>query len=223
MSAKNVVIAATDQLFNKKDVRAVDELFGPIYVQHSALGADGVVGLKALVSSLPETAGYELTRVLADGELVVTEGVFTGFAPVPLTGYDVWRVIDDWIVEHWDALSAAATQSSGKDTSVDDATLNANRALIGRWTAEVLVAGDRTSLASYLAPGADVTLDDSLAYSVVHAVVADQDVVYTRSEGVRDGSVIINDMWRIADGKIDEHWQLVAAVPDKMPHSNGAF
>src|SRR5690349_13747726 len=104
MSTEAIVAAATERLFNQKDVSAVDDLFGPVYVQHSALAPDGVDGLRGLVSGLTAANGYELVRVIADEELAVTEGVFTGFAPVPLLGYDVWRVVDGRIVEHWDAL-----------------------------------------------------------------------------------------------------------------------
>lgn len=223
MSEKAVVVEATEQLFNRKDTRIVDESFGPVYVQHSALGADGVDGLKVLVSSLPDTAGYELVRVIADGELVVTEGVFTGFAPVPLTGYDVWRVVDDRIVEHWDALGPVATHSARADAAADAETVGANRALITDWAERVLIGGDHSSLGDDVAPDAAATVDDSLGYVAVHAVIAENDLVYTRSEGEKDGPVVVNDVWRIADGRIVEHWGLVAPVPTSLPHGNGTF
>ncbi|WP_066039505.1 nuclear transport factor 2 family protein [Herbiconiux solani] len=223
MSAKDIVIEATEQLFNRKDTAILDQVFGPVYVQHSALGADGVDGLKVLVSSLPETAGYTLTRIIADGGLVVTEGEFTGFAPVPLTGYDVWRVVDDRIVEHWDALGAAATHSATLDVQTGGDTVAANRALVTEWVARALVSGDHRADEDYLAPGAGVAYDEDLVYRTVHAVIADQDVVYTRSEGEKNGPVIINDMWRVTDGRIVEHWSLMTPVPESLPHGNGAF
>lgn len=223
MSAKGIVTQATKQLFNRKDTAIVDQVFGPVYVQHSALGADGVDGLKVLVSSLPETAGYSLTRIIADGDLVVTEGVFTGFAPVPLTGYDVWRVAEDRIVEHWDALGPVVTHSSNTDVQTDSDTVAANRALVTEWATRVLVGGDHQADEDYISAGAGVSYDESLTYGTVHAVLAEQDVVYTRAEGEKDGPVIINDIWRVANGRIVEHWGLVAPVPQSLPHSNGAF
>lgn len=223
MSAKDVVSKATEQLFNRKDTAIIDHVFGPVYVQHSALGADGVDGLKALVSSLPETTAYALTRIMADSDLVVTEGEFTGFAPVPLTGYDVWRVVDDRIVEHWDALGPAATHSMTTDVETSGDTAAANRALVTAWVERALVGGDHRADEHYVAAGAEVTHDTSLVYRTVHSVIADKDLVYTRAEGEKDGPVIINDMWRVADGRIIEHWGLVAPVPERLPHGNGAF
>lgn len=48
-------------------------LLGPVNVQHSAVNPDGTDGLTGLVAGLPPTSSYELIRVLADGDLVVTE------------------------------------------------------------------------------------------------------------------------------------------------------
>ena len=35
--------------------------------------------------------------------------------------------------------------------------------------------------------------------------------------------VIVNDVWRVADGRIVERWGLVAPVPPSLPHVNGSF
>jgi len=31
------------------------------------------------------------------------------------------------------------------------------------------------------------------------------------------------DLFRVADGKIVEHWDIVPAIPDTLPHGNGLF
>jgi predicted SnoaL-like aldol condensation-catalyzing enzyme len=225
LSAKEIVVSATERLFNQKDLAVVDEVFGPVYVQHSALGADGVEGLKGLVSRLPETSGYELVRVIADGELVVTEGVFTGFAPVPLTGYDVWRVVDGRVVEHWDALGAGATHAaSGAGVSTGTGDSAANKALVTEWAEKVLVGGDHAAASASVASESGIDVDGlTVSYVAIHAVIAEGDLVYTRAEGELDGPVIVNDVWRVEGAKIVEHWGLVAPVPREFPHGNGAF
>lgn len=37
--------------------------------------------------------------------------------------------------------------------------------------------------------------------------------------------MVYNDLWRIADGKIVEHWDVITPIPadDAMPHTNGVF
>ncbi|GAA2231543.1 nuclear transport factor 2 family protein [Herbiconiux moechotypicola] len=224
MSAKEIVTSAVERLFNQKDLVVVDEVFGPVYVQHSALGPDGVDGLKGLIGRLPAASGYELVRALADGELVVTEGVFTGFAPVPLTGYDVWRLVDGRVVEHWDALGAAATHATGEESGAGSGDVAVNRSFVAGWVENGLIGGDPDAVAASVGEGGrDAFVDPALVYSALHAVIADGDLVYTRSEGSLEGPVIINDVWRVKDGRIVERWGLVAPVPAEFPHSNGAF
>lgn len=227
MSTEEIVVAATERLFNRKDLSAVDELFGPVYVQHSALAPDGVDGLRGLVSRLTDANGYERLHVIADGELAVTEGVFTGFAPMPLLGYDVWRVVDGRIVEHWDALgplAGAGTASSGAPASAPglagDADVAANRTLVSGWVREALIAG-----AGDTSTPADprVRAAAGVAYTALHTVIAQGDLVYTRSAGTTDVPVIVNDVWRVADGRIVDRRGLVAPVPPTLPHDNGAF
>lgn len=36
------------------------------------------------------------------------------------------------------------------------------------------------------------------------------------------GSAIV-DIFRIKDGKVDEHWDVMQEIPEKMAHSNGMF
>lgn len=31
------------------------------------------------------------------------------------------------------------------------------------------------------------------------------------------------DLFRVADGKIVEHWDVIAPIPDTLPHGNGLF
>jgi predicted SnoaL-like aldol condensation-catalyzing enzyme len=159
--------------------------------------------------------------VLADGDLVVTEGVFQGFAPVPLIGYDVWRVSGGRIVEHWDALGPNGTRAQIDAPSVDSAPVDENGGLVREWVSRVLVGADRSAIENFAT--SDALIPSDLRYVALHAVIADGDVVYTRSEGERDGAVIINDVWRVDGGRIVERWGLVAPVPATLPHSNGAF
>ncbi|MFI9489653.1 nuclear transport factor 2 family protein [Promicromonospora sp. NPDC052451] len=245
MSTREIVVGATERLFNQKDLTAVDDLFGPVYVQHSALAPDGIEGLRGLVSGLSESAGYELVRALADQDLVVTHGVFSGFAPVPLIGYDVWRVRDGRIVEHWDALGPASaptgdgrSQTSGPGLSPGAHDTTTNKALVERLVQRVLIERADENLTDYLAPelvehdpaypgGIDGFREalraQVVTYDELHMVLADADFVYTRSQGTTDLPVIINDLWRIGDGRVAEHWSLTAPVPPYLPHGNGAF
>ena len=251
MSAKDVVIAATTKLFGEQDLTAIEVYFGSTYTQHSTLAADGLDGLRALAGNLPEGLRYEPVRAIAEGDLVVTHGIYHGFGPDPLVGYDVWRVTDGKIVEHWDALAPVVAQTASGRSQTDGPTepsdldkTTANKALVAEWVAKVLVGADYSVLTDYVStegyaqhnPEAADGLDGfgaaaaqwaqdgkPLVYTAVHQVIAEGDFVFTRSEGTFGGPAIYSDLWRVADSKIVEHWDVVAAIPAELPHTNGVF
>lgn len=251
MSAKDVVIAATTKLFSDQDLSAIDEYFGPTYTQHSTLAADGVEGLRALAENLPEGFRYEPVRAIAEGDLVVTHGIYHGFGPDPLVGFDVWRVADGRIVEHWDSLTPVVTPTASGRSQADGPTeptdldkTAANRALVAEWADKVLVGADYSVLTDYVsadtyaqhnpeaadglagfgAAAAKWAEDGKpLVYTTIHQIIAEGDLVYTRAEGTFGVPVIYNDLWRIADGKIVEHWDVITPIPDQLPHTNGVF
>lgn len=100
MSTADLVVTATTRLFGNRHLSAIDEFFGPSYIQHSTVAADGVEGLRALVENLPEGFRYEPARVISDGDLVALHGTYHGFGPDPLVAFDIFRVADGRIVEH---------------------------------------------------------------------------------------------------------------------------
>src|SRR5690242_1012827 len=104
MNNKELVLKAAGELFGDKDPSAVDRWVAADYRQHSSLAADGPEALRGLVASLPSGFRYELARVIADGDLVALHGVYHGFAPEPLVAFDLFRVADGKLAEHWDAL-----------------------------------------------------------------------------------------------------------------------
>lgn len=88
---------------------------GDEYIQHNTGIADGLSGLGAALSALAEQ-GIRMIyttvhQVLAQGNFVlaVSEGTFGG---VPTSYYDLWRVEDGKIAEHWDVTETIADEST---------------------------------------------------------------------------------------------------------------
>jgi predicted SnoaL-like aldol condensation-catalyzing enzyme len=88
---------------------------GDNYIQHNSQIADGLSGLGAALTALAE-AGIEMKYdkihvVLGQGNfvLVVSEGTFGG---AHTAFYDLWRVENGKIVEHWDVMETIAEQST---------------------------------------------------------------------------------------------------------------
>ena len=82
---KALVLEAFDTLFNKRDYLAAERFWSPNYIQHSAHIAPGREGLFNLIKSMPPTLRYEPGMIVADGDLVIVHGRFSGFGR-PRTG-----------------------------------------------------------------------------------------------------------------------------------------
>ncbi|MEU3615540.1 nuclear transport factor 2 family protein [Streptomyces sp. NPDC006872] len=252
MSNKEIVVQAAGELFGKKDPGAVDRWVSDDYRQHSSLAADGPEALRQLVAGLPEGFRYEGARVIADGNLVALHGVYHGFGPAPLVAFDLFRVdADGRLAEHWDALTPVVTVTASGRTQTDgpsapgdlDAT-EANRRLVTQFAERVLKGADYSVLTDFIStetyrqhnPEAADGLDGfgaaaaqwaeqgkNLVYKTIHQVVAEGDLVLLQSEGEFGVPVAYWDLFRVADGRIVEHWDVIAPVPAELPHSNGLF
>lgn len=92
-----------------------DYFDGDTYIQHNTGIADGLSGLGAALAALAE-AGVQMIyttvhQVLAQGNyvLAVSEGTFGG---APTSYYDLWRVENGKIAEHWDVMETIAAEDT---------------------------------------------------------------------------------------------------------------
>jgi predicted SnoaL-like aldol condensation-catalyzing enzyme len=112
---KALVLEAFDTLFNKRDYVAAERYWPPAYIQHSAHIAPGRDGLFNLIKSAPPTLKYEPGVIVADGDLVIVHGRFSGLgAPANLIAADVLRIEEGVLVEHWDVIQDEATEEQSK-------------------------------------------------------------------------------------------------------------
>jgi predicted SnoaL-like aldol condensation-catalyzing enzyme len=250
-AAREVVTTATGELFGDRDPSAVDRWVSPNYRQHSSLAADGPEALRDLVATLPPEFSYEPARVIADGDLVALHGTYHGFGPDALVAFDLFRVDDHKLVEHWDGLTPVVAQTASGRSQVDGPTsastgsdTQSSRELVTEFSQRVLVEADYSVLTDFISTdtydqhnpeaadglagfGAAVARwaeeGKNLDYRTIHHVIAEGAFVLLHSEGVFGVPVAYWDLFRVADGKIVEHWDVVAPVPDQLPHNNGIF
>jgi predicted SnoaL-like aldol condensation-catalyzing enzyme len=112
---KALVLEAFDTLFNKRDYAAAERYWSPHYIQHSAHIAPGREGLFGLIKSIPPTLKYEPGTIVAEGDMVIVHGRFSGFgAPVNWIATDIVRIQDGILVEHWDVIQDEATEEQSK-------------------------------------------------------------------------------------------------------------
>jgi predicted SnoaL-like aldol condensation-catalyzing enzyme len=112
---KALVLEAFDTLFNKRDYTAAERFWSPDYIQHSAHIAPGREGLFDLIKSIPPTLKYEPGTIVAEGNIVIVHGRFSGFGtPVNWIAADIVRIQDGILAEHWDVIQDEATKEQSK-------------------------------------------------------------------------------------------------------------
>jgi predicted SnoaL-like aldol condensation-catalyzing enzyme len=108
---KAIVAAAFDTLFNQHDYGAAERFWSPDYIQRSAHIPPGREGLFDLIKSMPPTLRHELELIMADGDLVMVRGRFSGHGQsANWIVVDLLRVKDGILVEHWDVIEDEATR-----------------------------------------------------------------------------------------------------------------
>ncbi|WP_252191181.1 nuclear transport factor 2 family protein [Polaribacter sp. Q13] len=109
-----------DILVNGKMDKLSGYFYGDNYIQHNPNIGDGLSGLGQAVEAMAKqgiTMVYTTThKVLGQGNFVLTisEGTFAG---VPTSFYDLFRVENNKIAEHWDVLETIAAEADRQNTN----------------------------------------------------------------------------------------------------------
>jgi predicted SnoaL-like aldol condensation-catalyzing enzyme len=224
------------------------------YIQHNLAAADGLAGFGALMQLLPKgSARANTARVFQDGDLVFTHTDYDFFGPK--IGFDIFRFEHGKIVEHWDNLQEkpAKPNPSGR-TMIDGPTqardlhkTDENKRLVRAFVDDILVNGRMDRLAGYFDGDNYVQHNPQIAdrlsglgaalqamakagvtmkYDRIHKVLGEGDFVLVVSEGHFAGKhSSFYDLFRVADGKIAEHWDTIEAIPPRSEwkNANGKF
>jgi predicted SnoaL-like aldol condensation-catalyzing enzyme len=117
---KKNVVEFYKAMINQKDFEATSKYVGSRYIQHNPMGADNLEGIKNFIQFLREKlpdAQWELKRVFADGDYVITHG-HTVSKPGDrgMAAMDIFRLENGKIVEHWDAVQPIPEKAMNTNT-----------------------------------------------------------------------------------------------------------
>lgn len=256
MTPSEIVLAAMAAIFTDFDVDAATPLLAEDYIQHNPGVPTGAAPALGFIPGLKESGiSIETHRVIAEGDLVVMHNTYTNaqaFGGDVLVAFDVFRVEDGKVAEHWDNLIPVAAPNPSGRTQTDGATeitdldkTAENKAAVEGFIADILQGGapdkitDYVSTETYLQHNPDVAdgLDDlgaalaamaeagmAMTYAKTHLVVAEGNFVFAASEGaLGDTPTAFYDLFRLEDGLIVEHWDVISEIPAEMAHDNGKF
>jgi predicted SnoaL-like aldol condensation-catalyzing enzyme len=217
-------------------------------------GLAGMKAFAAEVASSP-AADITIYRTLVDGDFVLLHSKYQGVARYagPAIAFDLFRFKDGKIVEHWGGQEpeeppnlSGRTQVDGPTEVLDREKTEANRALVRTYRETVMVAlrfdriedfitGDHYAQhASKIGDGiarlreriASVAKEGGQLYLTPRRFVAEGNFVMVLSEGdLPSGPTALYDLFRVENGKIVEHWDVLTPVPphDQRKNANGPF
>lgn len=224
------------------------------YKQHNLHIATGRPAILALLHSLPHDKVYvNVVRAFEDGDFGFVHVDYHLFGHV--VAFDIHRFEDGLSVEHWDNLQdnplirnpGGHTMTDGKTQAKDHGKTGENKVLAERFVQEVLVEG-KTQNAPAFFEGDELLqhnpdMNDGVAnflatrkawqeqgtpalYQKIHRVLGEGNFVLVLSEGEFKGKhTAFYDLYRIENGKIAEHWDVVEEIPapQDQKNSNGKF
>nr|WSY48927.1 nuclear transport factor 2 family protein [Streptomyces sp. NBC_00886] len=128
---KAVVLEFLTTAFSSKDFALLDRHLHPDYVQHNPFIPPAKAGLRGFIAAMPDTTRYEPGAIIAEGDLVMVHGRYSGGSDTPLLGVDIFRFEDGLVVEHWDVLQdevAAEDTVAGNPMFTPQASLTGQQA-----------------------------------------------------------------------------------------------
>ncbi|MFN3257042.1 MAG: nuclear transport factor 2 family protein [Ilumatobacter sp.] len=255
MTTTELATATLAALFIDFDPDAAAELLAPDYIQHNTGVPTGAAPVLEFIPALEES-GISVTthRVFTDGDLVVFHNTYENaelFGAPTLVAFDVFRIENGKVAEHWDNLQPPAEPNASGRTLTDGPTevtdldqTEANKALVAEFTQAVLIDGDFDRITEFMAPdliqhnpwwgdglealgagfAAQAEQGNALRYDTVHQIIGQGNFVLFMSEGaLGDTPTAYYDLLRLDDGKIVEHWDVISEIPAEMAHDNGKF
>ena len=218
-------------------------------------GRDAFVGSVAYLASAPVKTTVKNIRAFSDGDKVFLQTVYNFAGAGDQVAFDIFRFDENGLIaEHWDNLAALAapnpsghTQTDGTMEVTDLDKTEENRKLVESFLYDVMqgnhpektpdyfdgdtyiqhntgIADGLSGLSAALAALAQQGIQ--MIYTTVHQVLAQGNFVLAVSEGTFGGApTAYYDLWRVENGKIAEHWDVMETIADQSTwaNDNGKF
>ena len=207
------------------------------------------------LDSAPVKTTVNNIRAFEDGDYVFLQTVYNFAGAGEQVAFDIFRFdADGEIAEHWDNLASLAGENPSGHTQIDGATevtdldkTEENRKLVENFLYDVMQGNNPDKTADYFDGDTYIQHNTAIAdgvsglnaaltvlaqqgiqmiYDETHMVLAQGNFVLAVSEGTYGGApTSYYDLWRVENGKIAEHWDVMETIADASTwqNSNGKF
>lgn len=217
-------------------------------------GRDAFVGSVEYLAAAPVKTTVNNIRAFEDGDKVFLQTVYNFAGAGEQVAFDIFRFDDEGkIAEHWDNLAALAAPNPSGHTQIDGAKekqLNGTeetRKVVTGFVGDVLRGENPDKLTSYFDGDTYIQHNTGIAdglsglgaalealgkqgiqmiYDKTYQVLADGNYGLAISEGSFGGAhTSYYDLFRVENGKIAEHWDVMETIADKSTwqNQNGKF
>lgn len=218
-------------------------------------GRDAFVGSIEYLASAPIRTTVNNIRAFEDGDKVFLQTVYNFAGAGEQVGFDIFRFDKDGkIAEHWDNLTAKAAPNPSGRTQIDGTTevkdlykTEENRKLVENFLVDVMQGKHPEKTPEYFDGNTyiqhNIGIADGLTglgaalealgkqgiqmiYDKTHQILAQGNFVLGVSEGTFGGApTSYYDLWRVENGKIAEHWDVMETIApkDTWQNQNGKF
>lgn len=217
-------------------------------------GRDAFVGSVAYLASAPVRTTVNNIRAFEDGDKVFLQTVYNFAGAGEQVAFDIFRFDENGkIAEHWDNLAALAAPNPSGHTQIDgtkEKHLNGTeetRRVVTGFVGDVLRGENPDKLTSYFDGDTYIQHNTGIAdglsglgaalealgkqgiqmiYDKTYQVLADGNYGLAVSEGSFGGThTSYYDLFRVENGKIAEHWDVMETIADKSTwqNQNGKF
>ena len=253
---KEIATKAQDVFFKDFSEEGVKAYFKEDYIQHNPHVPTGLAPVLGFLPVLKDAGTSVKThRILNDGNFIVLHNSYDNaqaFGGKQLIAFDVWRMEDGKVAEHWDNLTpnvgvgaSGRTQVDGPTEVTDHDKTEENKTLVKNMMDDVFFGKAPEKITDYISTEQydqhNPAVKDGLAglnealtalakannpfiYKKVHKVLGEGNFVLTMSEGEwNQKPTAFYDLFRVENGKIVEHWDVIQEIPAEMAHKNGKF
>lgn len=218
-------------------------------------GRDAFIGSVQYLASAPVKTTVNNIRAYEDGDKVFLQTVYNFAGAGEQVAFDIFRFDENGkIAEHWDNLAAKAAPNPSGRTQIDNLAevkdidkTEENREIVKNFLHDVMMGKAPEKTPDYFDNGKYIQHNTGIAdgldglgavlaalaeqgiqmiYDKVHQVLAQGDMVLAVSEGTFGGApTSYYDLWRVENGKIAEHWDVMETIADKSTwqNQNGKF